>query len=90
MEKLVLFVLVGSFLGMALVEFTYRFLRGWHLNLYFLSLPIKLLLWALVFLMCYIKGGVSGLLACILGFIFGFLFMLSLRGFVKSGGAKVS
>ncbi|MCX8163831.1 MAG: hypothetical protein N3D14_00360 [Aquificaceae bacterium] len=86
MEKTVASFLLGLLLGLSFVETTYRlFIRR---SFYFLILPFKLLLWAIAFLMCYLKVGILGFSLCVFGFLLGFLLMLSLRGFVKNGRAE--
>ncbi|MEJ5338268.1 MAG: hypothetical protein ACK42C_04550 [Aquificaceae bacterium] len=88
MERLLLFTVAGLVLGSVFVEFTYRLAGKGHLLLYTLSLPIKLLLFALILYICYAFGSSTSLIFCISGFLPGFLVSILLRGFVKNGRPK--
>ncbi len=88
MVKLLLFSLFGLALGAGFVELTYRFIKRGFLNFYFLSLPLKLSLWAFSLYLSYTLGSLLSFVLCLLGFLFGFFSMLILRGYVKDGGSE--
>ncbi|HCO38547.1 MAG: hypothetical protein AB1353_05840 [Aquificota bacterium] len=88
MEKLLLFSILGFVLGVGFVELTYRFIKKGLLNFYFLSLPLKLSLWAFGLYLSYVLGSLFSFVLCLLGFLFGFFSMLILRGYVKDGRPK--
>ncbi len=84
MEKIII-PFAGLFGGFAFVELTYRLANLRLMPVYMLSLPFKLLMFALVLFACYTFKDVYNFLLCFVGFIFGFFLSLIFRGFIKNG-----
>ncbi|MCS6957672.1 MAG: hypothetical protein RMK75_04340 [Aquificaceae bacterium] len=84
MEKVLIFLSAGLFLGASFVEATRRLAKGRLLWLYIISLPIKLTLWAFAFYLCYLFGSILGLFSAMGGFLMGFVAIV-LREFLKDG-----